>query len=182
LFSAVSLVILSSDGRPYYRFRKYFALINAAAIMAAIYAFMYRNGVPGDIPGIESVAAINSLEGLMGWRILMARVFFLISATASFLPVYSSIERVRALLSFSYSSFLAIAFLPPARVFIHGLKPGNAIIADAAAYFIFALLIHRFIMGMGSLRELAVSCRRYSYNAANAALTAAGIFFLFSVM
>ena len=179
LFAFVSLVILRGDGRLGCGFRRCFALLNPAAIMTAIYAFMYSNGVPGDIPGIEAVAAVNTLEGLMGGRLRLAWVFFLVSATASFLPVYSPNERAPALLSFSYSSFLAIAFLPPARMLFTGLSPEIAIQADAAASFVCAFLIHTFIMG--SLSGLAASHWRYSHAAVNAALTAAGMFFLFAV-
>ena len=171
---------MRSDARPRCGFRRCFAILNLAAIMAAVYAFMYRNGVPGDIPGIEAAAAINSLEGLTGRHLTLARVFLFVSATASFLPVYSPTERTPALLSFSYSSFLAIVFLPPVRIFFYELRPDTAILADAAAYFACAFLIHAFIMG--SLSRRAFSCWRYSYVIAldNAGLTAAGIFFLFA--
>ena len=177
MFAFISLVFLRSDGRPGCGFRRCFALLNLVVIMTAIYAFMYRNGVPGDIPGIEGVAAINTLEGLAGWHLTLAQVFFFVSATASFLPVYSPNESAAALLSFSYSSFLAIAFLPPARTFFIGLSPETAILTDAAAYFVCAFLIHAFVMG--SLSRLAASRRNYSHIAVNAAITAAGIFFLF---
>ena len=176
-FAGVSLVFLRSDRRHRWQLRRCFALLNPAAIMIAIYAFMYRNGVPGGIPGIEAVAVVNSIEGLMNGYLRLVWVLFLISAAASFLPVYSPNERASALLSFSYSSFLAIAFLPPARIFFTGLRPDTAILADAAAYFVCAFLIHTFIMG--PLSGLAASRRRYSYAAVNAALTAAGMFFMF---
>ena len=146
--------------------------------MAVIYVFMYRNGVPGDIPGIEAAAAINSIEGLMSWHMTLTRVCFSVSAIMSFLSVYSPIERTPALLSFSYSSFLAIVFLPPVRMFFGDMRPDTAILADAAAYFACALLIHLFIIG--SMSAPAASCRRYSYVLVNAALTAAGICFLFA--
>ena len=177
LFAFVSLGILRSDERSRRLLRKCFALINLTAIMTAVYVFMYRNGVPGDIPGIEGVAAINTLEGLMNGYLRTALLFFLISATASFLPACSPGESASALLSFSYSSFLTIAFLPPARMFFTGLRPRTAILADAAAYFVCAFLIHALIVG--SLSRWAVSRWNYSYAAVNAALTAAGILFLF---
>ncbi|MCL1941436.1 MAG: hypothetical protein FWG09_05790, partial [Synergistaceae bacterium] len=179
LFALISLCALSDDGRERFQFRRFFAVANVAAIMAAIFAFMHVNGIPGDIPGIEGVGAISSLEGLIGKELTLAHVYFTISAIASFLPVYSRSGRAHAMLSFSYSSFLAIVFLPPARMFFFGaITPGAAIVADAAGYFIWALIIHIFVMD--SFSELAVSARRYAYVALNAALTAAGVYFLFA--
>jgi hypothetical protein len=178
LFAGVSLGFLKDDGKEFCRFRRGFAAFNLVAIVAAMYVFMYATGVPGDIPGIEGLAAVNSLGGLSGDFLMSSRILFFISAIASFVPVHSPAERVSALLSFSYSSFLAIVFLPPARVFWPALLPGDAILFDAAAYALEALLIHAFIMGY--LPALLDSRRKYQYAIANAILTAAGICFLYA--
>jgi len=177
LFAVISLSILKCDGRGQCIFRRCFTVANVVVIVSAVYAFMYKNGVPGDIPGIEGMGAISSLDGLTGKKLMLVQTCFLVSAIASFLPVYSPSERAPSMLSFSYASFLAIAFLPPARMFF-SVSPDIAIIIDVAAYFMFSWYIHVFIMG--SLSKHAASFWCYSYAALNAALTAAGIYFLFS--
>jgi hypothetical protein len=176
ILAGLSLAAQRNDERAHCSLRRWFAVFNAGAVMAGIYAYMFATGVPGDIPGIEGIAAINSLGGLWGNSLTAAWIFFLVSLIASFTPVYSEDDRVSSLLSFSYSSLLAIAFLPPARVFLSGLKPGSAIMADAAAYFAAAMVIHAYVMGCLSPVASAYWGRRYA--AANAALTAAGIYFL----
>ena len=176
--AGISLCVLKSGGREHFRFRKFFAIANVMVIMIAVYAYMYANGIPGDIPGIEGVGTISSLEGISK-KLTLVYLFFLISAIASFLPIYSHSEQAAAMLSFSYSSFLVIAFLPPARIFFPGIIPKTAIIIDAAAYFMWALLVHIFIMDTFS--KQAASAWSYSYAAINTALTAAGICFLFTI-
>jgi hypothetical protein len=178
LFAGISIAVNRGDGRSCCRFRRSFALLNVGAIVAALFAFMYNTGVPGDIPGIEGIAAINSLEGLSGPGLACARILFFISGIASFAAVYSPGERAHVLMSFSYSSFMALAFLPPARAFFAGLSPRAAILADAAAYFAAAWLVHSLVMRFIAL--LAAPRWKYSYAAVNAAVTGAGIYFLFS--
>jgi hypothetical protein len=180
LFAAASLAIQRGDGRSCCKFRRSFALFNVGAIVAAIYAFMYNTGVPGDIPGIEGIAAINSLEGLSSSGLAYARILFFISGIASFAAIYSPGERAHVLMSFSYSSFLALAFLPPARLFFGGLSPRTAILADAAAYFVEAEFIHSLIMRFMAL--LVAPHWKYPYAAVNAAITGTGIYFLFSAL
>jgi hypothetical protein len=141
---------------------------------------MFDNCIPGNIPGIEGVGAINTLLGLIDVKLRTAQVCFFMSAMASFLPVYSRSERALVMLSFSYASFLAITFLPSASIFFSGIRPDTAILVDAAAYFIWALLIHFFIMC--SFSKLAASVWSFSYAVLNAVLTAAGICFLFTPM
>lgn len=178
LFACISLCVLRNDGKEIYQFRRCFAIMNIVAIMTAICIFMYENGIPGDIPSIEGVGALYSLGGLINKKLMLAYLCFLISAIASFLSIYSHSERASIMLSFSYSSFLAIAFLPPARMLFHGIMPRTAIIIDTGAYFLLALLIHIFIMGSFS-ESLTFVRRYYLYVVSNAALTIAGIFFLF---
>jgi hypothetical protein len=158
---------------------KLFAVANVLAIMAALCVFILENGVPGDIPGIEVIGAINSLEGFVNKKLILAYACFFISATASFLP-HAHSGRASIMLSFSYASFLAIAFLPPIHMLFHGIRPDTAIIIDAAAYFIWALLIHILTVDLFS-KPAASAWGRY-YAILNAALTAAGICFLFTAV
>jgi hypothetical protein len=82
------------------------------------------------------------------------------------------------MLSFSYSSFLALAFIPPVHIFFSGIRPDIAILADAAAYFISGWFMHTFIMS--PLSNKAASRWSGALVTLCAALTAAGICFLFS--
>jgi hypothetical protein len=179
-FAALAIGTQRPDGRASCLYRRLFAAFNLSAVMAAICAFMYATGVPGSIPSVEGTAAINSLEGLGGNFMSASRILFLISCIASFIPAYSPDDRVSALLSFSYSSFLAIAFLPPVRAFFTGIRPERAILTDAAGYFLWALVIHSFVMWNLSYAAAAYWGRIYA--AVNAALTAAGIYFLFAAL
>jgi len=178
-FAGISLIIIKSDGRGRCYVRRCFAILNAAAIMAALCVFMYENGTPGDIPSIEGVGAIKSLEGLVGTNLILVYTCFLISAIASFLPVYSRSERTLIMLSFSYASFLAIAFLPPARISFSGIRPDTAILIDSATYFVLAWLIHVIIIGKLSELTSSIWCR--SYIIINTVLTIVGSFLLFTM-
>jgi hypothetical protein len=180
LCAGISLGILRDDGQHHCMERRCFVIFNMGAVLAAIYAFMYKIGVPGDIPGIEGIAAINSLEGLAADGMMFARILFLISGIVSFAAVYSPGERAHAMLSFSYSAFLALSFLPPAHLFFEKMQPRAAIMADAAAYFAQAELIHVFVMGYVS--QTASSRWTYPYAVINAALSGTGIYFLFSAL
>ena len=178
LFSGISLCILKYDERERCIVRRFYAIANVAVIMAAISVFMLENGIPGDIPGIEGVGAIYTLEGLINAKLVLAMLCFFVSANASFLPVYSRLESAAALLSFSYASFVAIAFLPPVHMFMKGTRPDIAIIATTAVSFICSWLIHNFIYKL--LSNHAAALWRRSYSIANSVLTLAGIYFLFS--
>lgn len=177
VFSALSLCILKDDGRGQNKSRRFFAIMNIAVIMSAVYAFMFENGIPGDIPGIEGIGAIGSLEGLSHIRLMLAQACFTISGITSFLPIHSNSERASAILSFSYASFLSIAFLPPAHVLFSGIRPDIAILCDTASYFLYGWFIHTFIMNTFST---VTSLWRNSLLTSNVALTAAGIYILFS--
>jgi hypothetical protein len=179
-FAALATGIQRPDGRESCLYRRLFAAFNLSAVMAAIYAFMYATGAPGAIPSSEGISAINSLEGLGGDFMSAARALFLVSCIASFIPAYSPGDRVSALMSFSYSSFLAIAFLPPTRAFFPGMRPERAILTDAAGYFLWALVMHSFVMWHLSYAASAYWGRIYA--AVNVALTAAGIYFLFAAL
>jgi hypothetical protein len=102
LFAAGAAALREPDGLPACGERRAFAVLNVAAIVLAICIFMYKYGVPGDLPGIEGIAAINSLDGLSGPWLAASRIFFLLSCAASFLAVHSPDDRASALLSFSF--------------------------------------------------------------------------------
>ena|GEM_PF-3103425 len=179
VFAGVSLCILKKDGRGSCVVRRFYAIANVAVIMTAISAFMLENGIPGEVPGIEGVGAMYTLEGFSNANLVLAMGCFLVSAIASFASVYSRLESAAALLSFSYASFLAIAFLPPAHMFIKGIRPDMAIIVSVAVSFICSWFIHAFVMNSFSYFT-SIHWRR-SYIIANSVLTAAGVYFMFSV-
>lgn len=180
VFSAISLCIIKNDGREHCIFRRFVVVSNITVIMVAIYAFMIENGIPGDIPGIEGVGVINSLEGLPRGKLMLVQACFIISAIASFLPIHSNPDRASAMLSFSYASFLAIAFLPPAHIFIEWLRPDIAILCDAAAFFLCGWFMHNFIINPFS--KAALFWRSSYITISSAALTATGIYFLFNAV
>jgi hypothetical protein len=155
--------------------RKIIAAVNTAAVTAALYAFMLKIGVPGDIPSIEGPASITSLEGIIDGRTSCALSLFFISLVISYAPVRSGDEREASLLSFSCSSFLALLFVPPAHMFAE-LEPRSAIILDFAAYFCIAEIIHLAVIG--TLSQIMRGEPKYSAIAA-ASLTVCGIYLLF---
>jgi hypothetical protein len=130
LFAGVSLCLLKNDGKERYELRRFFAIANIVVIMSAISAFMLENGIPGDIPGIEGVGAMSNLEGTIAQKILKAKTLFLSSAIASSQPIYSKTERASKLLSFSYISFVIIAFFPS--LHFPGKNPDVLIFIDAS--------------------------------------------------
>jgi hypothetical protein len=175
--AAASLFLLPPDKYAHFRERRFFAALNAAVVTASVFAFMSRAGVPGDIPGIEGMAALCAIEGLVGKCLSAARILFFVSCVISFASAFDASDRASVLLSFSYSAFISMAFLPPMRVFLRPLPPDGAIFADAAAYMAFAFAIHHFIMKPFS--EYLAPRRKRLMAAINAALTLAGMIFLF---
>jgi hypothetical protein len=176
--AAASLFLLPPDECGNFRERRLFAALNTAAAVGSVYAFMLFAGAPGDIPGIEGLAAVCAIEGLVSKCMAAARILFFVSCVISFASVYYNLpESAPALLSFSYSAFVSIAFLPPVRVFLAPANPGRAIMADTAAYMAFAFVIHHFIMKPFS-EYLAPRWKRRAA-AINAAVTLLGTIFLF---
>jgi hypothetical protein len=176
--AAVSLFLLLPDKCGHFRKRRFFAALNTAAVVGSVFAFMSRTGVPGDIPGIEGMAALCAIEGLMDICMAAARILFFVSCIISFASAYNPSDRASVLLSFSYSAFISMAFLPPLRVFFASANPGRTIITDAAAYVVFAFVIHRFIMK--PFAEYFTPGWKYRTSAINAVITLSGMIFLFS--
>ena len=175
--AAASLFLLPPDKYAHFRARIFFAALNAAFVVGSVFAFMSFAGVPGDIPGIEGMAALCAIEGLVGKYLAAARILFLVSCVISFASAYNPSDRASVLLSFSYSAFVSMAFLPPIRVFLTPVNPGRIIMADAAAYAAFAFVIHHFIIKPFS--EYFAPRWKYSAAAINAAITLSGMIFLF---
>ncbi|MDR3280523.1 MAG: hypothetical protein LBT23_08420 [Synergistaceae bacterium] len=157
--------------------RRLTAILNTAAIMAALYLFMLTVGVPGDIPGIEGPGSITSLEGIVNWRVICALTLFFVSSVLSFAPARGT-GRASSLLSFSYASFLSLIFVPPAHIFAQGTAPARAIVLDVAAYFCVAEIIH--ILVLGTTCQLISNVPKRHIAAVCAAMTATGAYFLSS--
>jgi hypothetical protein len=175
--AAASLFLSSPDKCGCFRERRFFSASNTAVVALSVFAFMSRTGVPGDIPGIEGMAALCAIEGLVGKCMAAARILFFVSCVISFSSAFNPSDRASVLLSFSYSAFISMAFLPPIRFFLTTANPGRTIITDAAAYVTFAFVIHHFIMKPFS----EYFSPRWNYRAAaiNAAITLSGMIFLF---
>jgi hypothetical protein len=175
--AAASLCLVSPDEHGHFRARIFWAVLNTVVIAVSVFIFMSRAGVPGDIPGIEGMAALCAIEGLVGNCLAAARILFFVSCVISFSSAFNSSDRAALLLSFSYSAFVSMAFLPPIHVFSRSLEPRGAILADAVAYVAFAFVIHHFVM-----KPFSGYCAprlKYRATAINAAITLAGIIFLF---
>jgi hypothetical protein len=123
---------------------------------------------------------MSALESLAGGRLPLARALFFVSCVFSFAPAYNRGERAQAALSFSYSAFIVIVFLPPVHVFLKPLEPRGAILADAAEYAALSFAVHHFIMTPFS--DYFAPRWKYGYLAVNAGITLAGIAFLFSAL
>jgi hypothetical protein len=178
--AGTSLFLLPPDKRGYFRARRFFAASNTGVAAVSVFAFVSRAGVPGDIPGIESMAALCAIEGLAGNCLSAARILFFVSCVISFASAFNPSDGASVLLSFSYSAFISMAFLPPTHVFLRSLRPEGAIFADTAAYVASAFVIHHFVMKPFS--EYLVPRWKYRAAAINAAITLAGmIFLLFAV-
>jgi hypothetical protein len=175
--AAASLFLSSPDERGHFRERRFFAALNTAVVVASVFAFISRAGVPGDIPGIEGMATMSAIEGLTGTSMAAARILFFVSCVISFASAFDTSDRAHVLLSFSYSAFISMAFLPPARVFWAPATPRGIIMADAAAYTALASVIHHFIMKPFS--EYFAPRWNYRSAAINATATLFGMMFLF---
>jgi hypothetical protein len=175
--AAASLFLLPPDKLGHFRAGRFFAASNTAVAAVSVFIFMSRAGTPGDIPGIEGMAALCAIEGLVGNCMATARILFFVSCVISFSSAYNPSDRASVLLSFSYSAFVSMAFLPPVRVFLTSVNPRRAVMADAAAYAAFAFVIHHFIMKPFS--EYFAPKWNYRAAAINAAITLSGMIFLF---
>jgi hypothetical protein len=175
--AAASLFLSSPDKHGHFRERRFLAALNTGVVTASIFAFMSRAGVPGDIPGIEGMSALCAIEGLVGNCLSAARILFFVSCVISFASALDASDGASVLLSFSYSAFISMAFLPPTHVFLRSLAPGRAILADAAAYVAAAFVIHHFVMKPFS--EYLSPRWKYRAAAINATITLAGMIFLF---
>jgi hypothetical protein len=175
--AAASLFLSSPDKRVYFRERRLFAALNTGVVVVSVFAFMSRAGAPGDIPGIEGMAALCAIEGLAGNCLSAARILFFVSCAISFASALDASDGASVLLSFSYSAFISMAFLPPIHVFLRSLRPRGALFADAAVYLASAFVIHHFVMKPFS--EYLAPRWKYRAAAINAAITLAGMIFLF---
>jgi hypothetical protein len=175
--AAASLFLLTPDEYGYFRERKFFAAFNTSVAVMSIFAFISCAGVPGDIPGIEGMAALSAIEGLVGKCMAAARILFFVSCIISFASAYNPSDRASVLLSFSYSAFISMALFPPIRVFWTSANPGKTIMVDAAAYVASAFVIHHFIMKPFS--EYFAPGWKFRWAGVNAAITLSGMIFLF---
>ncbi|MDR1137050.1 MAG: hypothetical protein LBK91_01890 [Synergistaceae bacterium] len=179
--AAMSLLLQSDDGMKFRVARRVTAACNIGAIVAAICVFMLNMGIPGDIPSIEGISAITALDSIRDAKIICAFALFFVSAVMSFACAFNPAcpSRASRLLSFSCSSFLALALVPPAHVFLRDFTPRSALFMDMAFYFLEAETLHFIVFK--ELYQPIVSKWRYSFVTVNAAFTLAGIYFLFSI-
>jgi hypothetical protein len=177
--AAISVSLQENDGKKFCAARRAAAAVNICAIISALCVFMANEGVPGDIPGIEGISAMTALSGIINPKMICAFAAFFVSAVMSFACALNSapLSIAPRLLSFSCSSFLVLALVPPAHVFLKGFTPKFALLADMAFYFLEAETLHFVVLR--KLHTPLVSRWGYSFAAANAALTIAGIYFLF---
>jgi hypothetical protein len=176
LSCSISLALIRPDGSESGFSARCVAFFNVFAIMGAIYAFMLKAGVPGDILSIEGPAVITGLGGIANVRLICSYALLFASAVISYAPVHSS-PRTPALLSFSYSSFLAMIFIPPAHLFFESVRPQTAIVLDAACYFLEAGLICLCVLEGVSSRKAKW---KYFHAACVACLTSLGVYLLFA--
>jgi hypothetical protein len=116
--SVIAAIIFSpiQRGAPNNLRVKVFLIVSIAASAAAMSRFMSASGVPGQLFSVEGLSMIARLcgPGGLGAPIAVAALLIASGLVVSFIPFAAGCPRDAAfsVLSFSFSGFLAITFIP----------------------------------------------------------------------